>query len=148
MNGLIECSIQHATLVNANPERVYDAFTSAEEMDRWFTSGASIVAQLGGEIHFRWIDWGPDHITSEDGGLVLEARRPERFVFNWYPDSPDYATTVAIDFEPVGQGTVVRLQEFGYRNTPSGWQAFANCAAGWGEALTLLKFYVEHGLHY
>lgn len=148
MSGLIECPIQHATLVHASPERVYDAFTTAEEMDHWFTSGASIDPRRGGKIHFRWMDWGADHFTGEDGGPVLEAHRPERFVFTWHPDGPQYATTVEIDFEMVDQGTVVRLRESGYQNTPSGWQALTNCAAGWGEALTLLKFYVEYGLHY
>ena len=148
MSDLIDCDILHATLVRASPERVYDPFTIAQEMDGWFASGASIDARRGGEIHFRWMDWGPDRFTGEDGGLVQEARRPERFVFQWHPDSPEYATTVEIDLEPVDQGTVMRLRESGYQNTPSGRRAFADCAAGWGEALTLLKFYVEHGLRY
>lgn len=148
MTRLIECAIQHASLVRANPERVYDAFTTAEEMDRWFTSGAAIDAHQGGEIYFRWVDWGPDRISTEDRGVVLEARRPARFVFQWHPDGPGYATTVTLDFELVENGTVVRLHEHGFQDTPSGWQAFADCAAGWGEALTLLKFYVEHDLGY
>ena len=43
-------------------------------------------------------------------------------------------------------GTIVRLREAGYYNTPSGIRSMVECAAGWGEALTLLKFYVEHGI--
>jgi len=42
----------------------------------------------------------------------------------------------------------LRLQEHGYQDTPTGRKAFADCACGWGEALTLLKFYVEYGLKY
>lgn len=148
MSQLVDTVIRHATLIRAVPERIYDAFTTAREMDGWFTSGASIDPGPGGEIRFRWVDWGPDLVTDEDGGPVLEARRPERFVFQWHPDGPDYATTVEIDFEPVEAGTVVRLRESGFRDTPSGRQALVNCAAGWGEALTLLKFYVENGLRY
>jgi len=148
MSDLIDCDIHHAILIRVAPERVYDAFTNAKEMDAWFTAGATIDPRAGGAIQFRWVDWGPDHITDKDGGPVLEARHPERFVFQWHPDSLEYATTVEIDFESVDQGTVVRLKESGYQNTPSGRQALANCAVGWGEALTLLKFYVEHGLQY
>ena len=144
----MDTEIRLTTLIHASPNRIYDAFTTAREMDGWFTTGASIDPWPGGEIRFRWVDWGPGSFTGEDGGSVLEARRPERFVFQWHPDSSEYATTVEIDFEPVDQGTVVRLREYGYQNTPSGRQALANCAAGWGEALTLLKFYVEHGLRY
>ena len=141
-------TIQHATFIRATPERVYDTFTQGAAMDRWFTTGARIDAHAGGEIVFRWQDWGPDHITATDGGPVLEAARPTRFVFQWHPDGPDYATTVALTFVERDGGTVVSLQESGYADTASGQQALAGCAAGWGEALTLLKFYIEHGVTY
>ena len=42
----------------------------------------------------------------------------------------------------------MRLLEHGYQDTPSGRLAFADCATGWGEALKLLKFYLEHGVKY
>ncbi len=148
MANAIDVEINHAVLVRTGPERVYDAFTRGAEMDGWFTTGASIDARPGGQIRFRWRNWGPDNVTAEDGGPVLEARRPERFVFQWHPDTPHYATTVELDFNLGEDGTVVRLREYGYQDTPSGRRALANCAAGWGEALTLLKFYVEHGIRY
>jgi uncharacterized protein YndB with AHSA1/START domain len=135
-------------LVRATPERVYDALATAEGLDAWFTEGTTLDARPGGAIHFRWQDWGPDRVSAEDGGPVLEARRPERFVFQWHPDGKAYATTVKVDLEPTAEGTVVRLVEHGYRDTPSGRKAILDCAAGWGEALTLLKFYVEHGIRY
>jgi uncharacterized protein YndB with AHSA1/START domain len=112
------------------------------------SAGAQIDPRPGGSIHFRWVNWGPDHITAEDGGPVLEADRPVRFVFQWHPDDPAYATTVEVDFEPSGDDTIVSLLEHGYRDTPGGRAACLNCAAGWGEALTLLKFFVEHGVRY
>ena len=148
MIDIFDTEIRHSTLVRASPEQVYDAFTTAEGLDGWFTSGAEVDPWPGGEIRFRWVDWGPDRFSGEDGGPVLEARRPERFVFQWFPDGPSYSTTVEVDFEPVAEGTVIRLREHGYQDTPSGRLACLNCAAGWGEALTLLKFFVEHGLRY
>jgi hypothetical protein len=69
-------------------------------------------------------------------------------VFQWHPDSSEYLTTVDVVFEHEPRGTVVRLREHGYADTPAGREAFVTCATGWGEALTLLKFYVEHGLRY
>jgi hypothetical protein len=53
-----------------------------------------------------------------------------------------------MDFEAVEEGTVIRLREFGYYDTPSGRAALIECAAGWGEALTLLKYWVDHGIRY
>lgn len=148
MSQPFDTDIRHATLIWAKPQRVYEACTNAGELDRWFTNGASIDPRAGGEIRFRWVDWGPDQFYGEEGGPVLEARRPERFVFQRRTDGPEYATTVEMDFEPIEEGTVVRLRERGYRDTPSGHRALADSAAGWGEALTLLKFYVESGLRY
>jgi uncharacterized protein YndB with AHSA1/START domain len=141
--------IRVATLVRAQRERVYDALTRAEELDAWFTTGAEIDARAGGEMVWRWVDWGPDRVTAEDRGPVLEATRPERFVFRWQAGLG--GTTVEVDFDEAAEGaegTVVRLREHGYPDTQEGWAAFSECSVGWGEALTLLKFHVEHGAHY
>jgi uncharacterized protein YndB with AHSA1/START domain len=148
MTRLIKEQISYATLVRASPEKVYDGIATAEGLDGWFTTGATVDARPGGEIRFRWKDWGPDRVTLEDGGPVLEAARPKRFVFQWSPDDPSYSTTVSIDFEPVEAGTVIRLTESGYHDTPGGRRKMLDCAGGWGEALTLWKFYVEHGIRY
>ena len=77
---------------------------------------------------------------------MLEASRPSRFVFQWQAGLG--GTTVELDFEDHPEGTVVRLREHGYPDTPEGWAGFAQCSTGRGEALTLLKFWVEHALRY
>jgi uncharacterized protein YndB with AHSA1/START domain len=141
---LLGATIEHATLIRANPEEVYDAVTTADGLDGWFTAGATVDARPGGKIWFRWKDWGPDRLTVEDGGPVLEAQRPVRFVFQW-GSTP---TTVELDFKPHREGTIVRVREYGFRNTPAGLKSLVDNATGWGEALTLLKFYVEHGIRY
>lgn len=73
-------------------------------LDQWFTCGTTIEA---GIMHWRWKEWGPDKVTAEDKGPVLEADRPRRFVFQWRENSP---TTVEINFESHPEGTVVRLR--------------------------------------
>ena len=148
MTKLIDAEIKQATFVRAKPEEVYDALTTGEGLDAWFTVGSEVDARPGGKIVFRWRDWGPDKYTTDSPGTVVEAKRPERFVFQWKADNPSYATTIEMDFEEVEEGTVVRLREYGYHDTPSGRAALLECAAGWGEALTLMKYYVEHGVTY
>lgn len=140
--------VTFSTLVRAEPERVYDAIATADGLDGWFTTGASVDTRAGGKINLRWKDWGLDHYTGENGGPVLEAKRPERFVFQWKADSGLYDTTVEINFESVNEGTVVHLIEYGYEDSPIGMQDFLNRVSGWAEALTLMKFFVEHGLRY
>ena len=137
MGEVIDLEIRQATLVRANPERVYEAFTTAEGLDAWFTDGSTVDPRPGGEIRFRWRDWGPDKVTGEDGGPILEAVKPRRFVFQWHPEDESYATTVEVDFTPTEGGTVVRLREYGYQNTQTSQRCQLDCAAGWGEALTL-----------
>ncbi len=140
--------VRVTTLVRAESHRVYDALTTPEGLNGWFTTEAIVETQPGGQILFRWRDWGADHYTGELGGPVLEANRPVRFAFQWKVDSDDYNTTVEIDFEPTAEGTLVKLIEFGYEDTPTGMQDLLARATGWGEALTLMKFYVEHGVRY
>ena len=148
MTKLIDAEIRQTTLVRADPEKVYDGIASAEGLNAWFTHNSELDPRPGGDIVFRWKDWGPDKYTLDSHGKVLEAKRPEKFVFQWYADKPEYATTIEMIFERVEEGTVIHLREFGYHNTPSGRAAMLECAAGWGEALTLLKFYVEHNILY
>lgn len=140
--------VNFKTLVRVKPERAYDALATGEGLDEWFTTGASVDARPGGSIHFRWKDWGLDRYSGENSGPVLEARRPERFVFQWKADSGSYHTTVEISFEPVEEGTIVRLIEYGYEETSAGMQDLLNRVSGWAQVLTLMKFYLEHGVGY
>jgi len=59
-----------------------------------------------------------------------------------------FTTTVEIDFAKIEEGTAVRLIEYGYEDSPEGVKNLIERASGWGQALTLLKFYVEYGLKY
>lgn len=145
---MTERKVNFGLLVRATPARVYDALATGDGLDGWFTEGASVQARPGGRIQFRWKNWGPFEYTGENGGPVLEAKRPERFVFQWKADSGGYSTTVEIDFEPRETGTFVRLVEYGYEEGPTGLQDLLNRATGWGCVLTLMKFYVEHGIRY
>jgi uncharacterized protein YndB with AHSA1/START domain len=144
MTELIAEPIQQRTFIKASPERVYDTITNAKEWDAFFTTGMELDLRPDGRIVFRWKDWGPDFYTLEAPGRVLEAQRPRLFVFQW-GKSP---TTIRFELTAAHGGTVVHLTEKGYTNTPEGRRNMLECASGWGEALTLLKFYMEHGATY
>jgi uncharacterized protein YndB with AHSA1/START domain len=144
----IDDEIRYATFVRAPPEEVYDGIATSKGLDGWFTEGARVDPRPGGELYFRWKDFGAEQITDEAHCPILEAERGKRFVFQWKPDTPDYYTTIEIEFEPVEGGTIVHLREHGYQDTPSGLRAMLNCSAGWGEALTLWKYFIEHEIRY
>ena len=140
--------VDFISLMRVSPDKAYEAMTTAEGLDGWFTKGAKVEAKSGGHIQFRWEDYGPYGYTGENGGPVLEARRPERFVFQWTADSGGYDTTVEIDFVAHEKGTMVHLVEHGYKDSPTGMQDLLNRAMGWGCVLTMMKFYLEHGVKY
>jgi uncharacterized protein YndB with AHSA1/START domain len=146
MSEIIVPPIRYGTYIDVPPERVYDTLTTASGWDSWFTKGMELEAWPGGRILFRWVDFGVDHYTVVGGGPVIEAFPPRRFVFQWTPG--DSTTTIEFDLEPLGSGTEVRVTESGYTTSPNDLEALVECAGGWGEALTLLKVYLEHGITY
>ena len=143
--SLFDTPILHKVLIRADRKKVFDAMTTAEGLDGWFTQGASVDLRAGGKLVFKWVDWGVDKVTSEAECPILEVKIPERFVFKWWSD---HYTTVEMDFKEVEEGTVLIVKEYGYQNTSEGRRRCIECATGWGEALTLIKFYVEHNLSY
>lgn len=140
--------IEHAVRVRATPERAFDAIATADGLDGWFTDGAEVGRASGEPAVFRWADWGPEGVTAADRGTIVTYDRPHRFEFAWNADLAGGPTTVRLDFEPAAGGTVVRLHERGYPDTEAGRSRLVECAAGWGEALALLRSYLEHGIAY
>ncbi|MBI4876553.1 MAG: SRPBCC domain-containing protein [Acidobacteria bacterium] len=140
--------VDFKTLVRVAPERVFDALTTARGLDEWFTASSSIDPTPGGLIVYRWKDWGIQKYTGEYRGQVIEIDRPRRYVWQWMADSGGYDTTVEMDFTPTGEGTLVRLVEYGYEDGPVGMRDLLNRVAGWAEVLTLMKYYLEHGVRY
>lgn len=138
--------IRYRTYINAPPERVYETITTGSGWDAWFTQGTQVDPRPGGRICFRWVDWAVDRYTTDSEGQVLEADPPRRFVFQWKPG--DSTTTIEMDLEPLGEGTILRVQESGHTTSKKDLEALVECAGGWGEALALLKVYLEHGVTY
>ncbi|MDQ2987356.1 MAG: SRPBCC domain-containing protein [Armatimonadota bacterium] len=134
--------IRHSVYIDASVDIVYRTLTTAEGWDAWFTDGTELDPSPNGEIVLRWRDFGPSRISAEDGGPILEAERNKRFVFEWEPG--DNPTTVAFTFHAHAGGTILELEESGYETMTS----YVDCATGWGEAMALLKFYLEHGVTY
>ena len=138
--------VRFATIVRAEPEKAFDAIATADGLDGWFTKGTELQPKPGGALVLRWQDWGIEKFTGEMVGDVVETRRPDRFSFRWPVDSGGYMTTVTIDIEAHEEGSVVRLVEGIYDDDEVGTQDMLNRATGWAQALTLMKFWVEHGI--
>jgi uncharacterized protein YndB with AHSA1/START domain len=140
--------IRHRIFIKKSPDKVYDTITSGSEWNAFFTHSTEVAPEPNGRIVFRWKDWGPDFYSVEADGKVVTADRPDEFAFEWYPVGRENPTRVAFKLEPKYGGTIITLTEDGYLDTKEGRDMILECACGWGEALTLLKFYLEHGVTY
>ncbi|MCH9032665.1 MAG: SRPBCC domain-containing protein [candidate division Zixibacteria bacterium] len=146
MAKLLDGKIKQRTFIAAPPDKVYDTITSAQEWDKFFTTEMELEPHAGGKCIFSWKDWGPDKYTLTVPGKVVEAKKPNLFVFMWGAEGS--ATTIRIELKAHSNGTIVTLTEDGYMDTPGGRAMMLECASGWGEAMTLLKFYIERGVVY
>jgi uncharacterized protein YndB with AHSA1/START domain len=140
--------IHFAVIIHTDRVRVYETLTHAEGWNAWLTEDSSLDPRPGGRVVFQWKNFGPDHLSTSDYGTVIEVVPPERFCFRWHPDSPTYETEVNLDLYEDADGTVVRVTERGFADSLEGLHAFGQSAAAWGEALTLLKYYLEHDITY
>ncbi len=143
---MIKVPITHKTLVRAPQKDVFDAMTKPHLLNQWFTEGTTADLINGGELILRWKDWGPDKVTTEATCPIVTYQPSSKFVFKWWED---HYTTVSIHFQKLSDSeTLVLLSEEGYEDNEEGWRRCLECATGWGEAITLLKIFVEHGISY
>ncbi|MEK4246878.1 SRPBCC domain-containing protein [Psychrobacillus sp. FSL K6-2684] len=140
--------INHQTYIKVSIDKVFKTLSTAEGWNAWFTNQTSLhMEQDGtGEIRLKWDGFGQEKLELEDGGRILRAVKDESFVFQWSPG--EMVTTVEFKLEPYQEGTLIMLKEMGYSNSDKDIKACINCAVGWGEAMTLLKIYLEEGIVY
>ena len=111
--------IERDIVFPASPAEVWEALTEPERLEEWFASEAELDARPGGEGVFRWGDGDERH------AVVRELEEAERLVLDW-----DDGGTVAIELEPVVDGTRVRVVE----TSPQFAPAFELRALAWTAA--------------
>ena len=102
--------------IAAPPERVFDAFTQAQQLARWLGPtdeyGITVHAlevRPGGRYRVEMKHSGGNvHVV---GGVYEEVSRPNRLVFSWrWENKPEDGTSrITVSFEPKGTGTRVSL---------------------------------------
>jgi uncharacterized protein YndB with AHSA1/START domain len=138
--------IRYRTFVRAAPARVWSALATGDGWSRWFTRRAEIEPRSGGRYRLEWESFGAERTTLTLEGPVVEWTEDEAFAFRW--GSGESETLVRLEIRPRGAGTIVTVTETGYSRSDRDLLASLQCASGWGEALTLLKFWLEHGVTY
>jgi len=152
MMSVAEASrIDREITINASPERVWRALTSANELSVWFR------VQIEGTIAPNAEVWMTSTHTGYEGDRfpvrIVEMSAPRRLVWEWHPGavdkSVDYSgeprTTVTFTLEPVGKQTRLSVSETGFDAIGLARRAkvYADNTQGWGEVVVWLQTYAE-----
>jgi uncharacterized protein YndB with AHSA1/START domain len=99
----------HARLIDAPPERVFEAFADPDYLARWwgpagFTSTFEVFEFRPGGA-WRFVMHGPDGTDYPNESVFLEIEAPERVVFEHLSESHHFLMT--INFTRQGDQTVI-----------------------------------------
>ena len=133
----VVCSVD----IEAPRERVFELFTTPEELVRWWPDAVTFEAREGGLVHFVFQGQG------EVSGTVTRYDPPSMLGFTWVRGiAPDVVTQVDVDFSELdGGGTRVELRHTGWEAVPDeqvaewrtihemGWRHFLGCLRDLGE---------------
>lgn len=139
--------IKFRTYINCPPAKVFKAISTGDGWDGWFTNGTEINFDKK-KIFFRWKDLGPDKFTGEEEASLIEMKPNELFSFSWHGNTFQHPTLVSLRLEKKGDGTIITVTDEGYPKNDKGEVMYMDCSAGWAEAMTLLKVYLEEGYRY
>jgi uncharacterized protein YndB with AHSA1/START domain len=126
---------------NAPAQAVFDAWTSAEVMRRWWHAGhdwettvAEVDLRVGGKVRVVMRDPHND-VEYGGGGQYTEVDPPRRLAFTWLWDDTTKRQLIEIDFEEHGGVTTVRFTHSGLWDE----EAVRSHEGGWGNAFDNLE---------
>lgn len=103
-------------------ERVFNAWTRAEELRKWFAPGPLTTAVAESELRvggrYRITMRGPDGVEHTVTGVYQVVEPPKRLVYSWkWEDKPSAGeSTVTVEFNERGGSTEVVLRHEGLPN--------------------------------
>ena len=142
METTTETAVEKELTIDASPETVWAFLVEPEKAMRWMGVEARLDPRPGGEYYCHVID---NHVAR---GEFVEVDRPRRLVytFGWEPEEnnagavPVGSTTIEIELEPDGDGTLLRFRHSGFESPAAagmhrhGWEHYlgrlATAAAG------------------
>ena len=137
--------------VNAPPDRVWHALTTAKNLSAWFKVSVEGDIVAGAEIWMTSLY--PGHEGTRFLVRIKEMTAPRRFVWEWHPGAVDPAidysrepwTTVTFTLEPSDRGTRLSVSETGFNEISLARRAkvFKDNSQGWTEVMVWIQKYAE-----
>ncbi len=127
--------------VDAEPYRVYRAWSSPDELLTWFPDAIEGSLAVGARSTLVF----PSRRVWWD---VLQAQPDVLFQFRWPSLEGDaWVSTATVTIAPRGYGSVVTLEDGPFDLTVAGViEAYADCLVGWAEALANLRAVIDYSV--
>lgn len=152
----MELKFQVQTRINKPRSEVFDAVYDPKKLSGYFTTGGASGPLAEGTTVY----WSFAEVPGQYPVIVKKVVPGERIIFEWEaseydefdhsnpPPSAGYNTTVEMVFESVTQeSTLVKISEWGWRETPQGLtSSYGNCH-GWTHMGMCLKAWLEYGIN-
>jgi uncharacterized protein YndB with AHSA1/START domain len=136
---MIGRSLEKELFIKATPERVFQALTEKEELERWFLVKAELDLRPGGAIRF---EWGPGIFNV---GKILVLEPPHRLSYTWEALEPS-PTTITFELAAENDGTRLRLIHTGIGEGEDWDSYYASISRGWPAHLKNLTSWLETGV--
>jgi uncharacterized protein YndB with AHSA1/START domain len=132
--------IVHRLTIDATPERVFEALTTAEGIRNWWTRDADLDVTIGGTGEFRF------HAGGSIANVRVDALEPPCRI-GWTTVSANApggwdGTTITFELRAEADRTVLLFAHRGFAEANDG---YALVTAGWAHYLVSLRQYVETG---
>lgn len=140
------------TIVPANRDEVYQAWTSEEGLRTFFSSHVEMELSVGGPFHILFNMDNPPGLRGADDMRIMAFEPGRMLAFDWnappiFPSIRPQRTHVTVYFEGTcGGGTRVTLAHDGWGTSQDWREVNAYFREAWGEAvLPLLRWRFENG---
>jgi uncharacterized protein YndB with AHSA1/START domain len=135
---LIGRTLEKEVFIKASPQRVFQALTTKEDLERWFLVKAEVDLRPGGAIRF---EWGPAMV---EVGKILVCEPPHRLSYSWEALEPS-PTTITFELTAENDGTRLHLIHTGI-GVGEDWDAYSTAVdSGWSAHLIDLTTWLETG---
>lgn len=132
-------TIEKQVFINTTSERVFQALTVKEDLERWFLSKAEVDLRPGGAIRF---EWAPGMFES---GTIVAVEPPQRLSYTWEALEPS-PTTVTFELTTENDATRLRLIHTGIGDGEDWDNYYTSVNSGWSVHLTNLTAWLETGI--
>ena len=132
-------SLEKELFIKATPERVFQALTEKEDLERWFVKKAEVDLRPGGAIR---LEWAPDAVEI---GKILVLEPPHRLSYTWEALEPS-PTTITFELTAENDGTRLRLIHTGIGEGEDWDTYYTSINSGWNVHLKNLTAWLETGI--